>query len=161
MRTARFLLTLFGCGALVHGLGFALPPSRVPNQGGAPPVRKERSPLHPGQPAAKPAPGSRTLPATGRGNVRQPGSPANKAAPPYRPTVARAASAAKDGLAPKLTARQTNRLALPPAASQLTTLQARPLHNRAPAPATLGGRTLASAARNTAALSGTGMRRKP
>ena len=144
MKTARFLFTLAGFGALALGASFA----------------GETSPQASGPaPAAGPAANSPAAP--GQQSV---GHTQTKRAPAgdlHQPAPNKPVTAAKDGAMMNTAEKQRSRPTLSPPPSRFIALPVHPAPGRGAAPASLGGLAAASAKKSAAAINGAEIKPKP
>jgi hypothetical protein len=136
MKTARFLFTIAGFGALTLGLTFAGEPSRQPSG----PAASENHTASdcPADPVKR----------TSANDLHQPGL--NKAATP-----------AKDGLIMNKTGNPREQLARLPLGTRPATPLPGVVRGRVAATASIGGLAASSAKTSAAVINGTGMKPKP
>ncbi len=159
MKTLSLLLTLFSCGALLRSPCLAAPSIRTSDKALRPGARNERTTPRVGPERAKPG-ATLPLPAPVKRSDLHSASAATAGG--LHGLSATQPGLGKERMAPKPTATRENHPALlPHSSAQMTALEVNPVHKHGPAPAALGGLTVASAARSTAAINGTGFKHKP
>jgi hypothetical protein len=179
MKTAAFLFTLLGSGALTLGLGFAGQPSNPPREAAPPESRakttsarpeshapakssptngaKKTAKGHSGPKLPQPSQGSSNRPGEKRTNNAQTKGTSGNAAQPHQPGLNKSAGGAKAG--PMMNENGNQRRLL--VAGLSGTPPPNPVvHARGPGPAIIGGPT-PSSARNAAVINGTAMKHKP
>ena len=178
MKTARFLFTIAGFGALTLGLGYAAEPSRQPSEQDVHQIHATgdhpAGPVHGKQTPSKTDPASRKLSqpkAEGRASTKrrqagpirlQPKSaPANALPPPALKTAAPAPKAGS-GMGGSMVNKAGNQpLAKLPGVGGTTAPSPGAVRGRSATAAVLGGLAASGAKNSAAVINGTAMKSKP
>jgi len=131
------------------------------DQGGPANAKKATPSLHSSQDHVKQAPSNREASGEKRASIGQTGSTSGNAADRHQAGLGQSGGAPKDGLRTSTIEKQRSPPPVSPSPGQFTALPVNPAYKRGPAPAAIGGLPTSSGARNTAVISGTGMKRKP
>jgi hypothetical protein len=154
MKTARFLFTMAGFGALTVGLGLAGESSRQePDQKKAIPAQHH----NPDRP--EPVPNRQEDSAEKR--VDYPKTKRASVNDPHQPGLTKAATAAKKGSTMNKTGSASEPFPRLPIGRGTTALSTVVIRGRDPAPAIIGGLAPSGSKNSAAVINGTGIRRKP